>query len=385
MHMHPQLPAAALDRIPRLGQPAGAYTLNIVNVVGIGRSGSTVFGQVTANQPGLQFIGEMDLLWDRGFSHNLLCICGQQFRDCPFWSAADSDAFGGLPASTAEELIKLERRVVRERRLKELLSPGPSRAEDMALLVAYRSALYRAMAARGRPWLVDITKAPVYGLMISHLEGVALHVVHLVRDPRAVAFSWQRKVARNDTTPDLIKAAAAAGYNLRSHMQVLSPREAATRWMRRNLLAAALRPRAASFQLVRYEDFVLDPEDTMARVRRVIGLPEGGPVLGADGLVHLGEVGHAMGGNPRRRAGGTDVRLKLDDEWRRSLSRQDRLTVTSICAPLMVRYGYPLALGDDRHRRPSNLRSGDLQFHANTGDATTERAHAERGAGTRSR
>jgi hypothetical protein len=123
-------------------------------------------------------------------------------------------------------------------------------------------------------------------------------------------------------------------------MNTPSVEKTSMEWLRRNLLASALRRRAASYLLVRYEDFVAEPDLTVARITRSVGLPSGPPVTGSDGIIRLADKGHAMGGNPKRTSGGTEVVLRLDDEWRTALPKRDSRAVVMRCALLMHRYGY---------------------------------------------
>ena len=43
------------------------------------------------------------------------------------------------------------------------------------------------------PIMIDSSKWPTYGFLLSTIESFDMYVLHLVRDPRACAFSWQRK------------------------------------------------------------------------------------------------------------------------------------------------------------------------------------------------
>ena len=44
--------------------------------------------------------------------------------------------------------------------------------------------------------IVDTSKPPSFGYVLQHLEGIDLRIVHVVRDPRGVAYSWGRRGAR---------------------------------------------------------------------------------------------------------------------------------------------------------------------------------------------
>ena len=59
--------------------------------------------------------------------------------------------------------------------------------------------LYTAIAdTTGCDVIVDSSKWPQYGLLLSETLPFDVYVLHLVRDPRAVAYSWQRRQSRLD-------------------------------------------------------------------------------------------------------------------------------------------------------------------------------------------
>jgi hypothetical protein len=51
---------------------------------------------------------------------------------------------------------------------------------------------------------------------------------------------------------------------------------------------------------------------------------------------------HSAAGNPMRFVTG-EIALRRDDEWVRALSPAARRRVTALTAPLLARYGYPIA------------------------------------------
>src|SRR5438067_9142701 len=54
------------------------------------------------------------------------------------------------------------------------------------------ASLYRAIAdVTGAKVVVDSSKRPSDAALLPLLEGVDPYFIHLVRDPRAVAFSWR--------------------------------------------------------------------------------------------------------------------------------------------------------------------------------------------------
>ena len=79
------------------------------------------------------------------------------------------------------------------------LGPPPSRPERSPSCGRSWRPLYRAIATvTGARVIVDSSKLPSYLAVLRGVDGLDVRTVHLVRDPRAAAFSWQRAKALTD-------------------------------------------------------------------------------------------------------------------------------------------------------------------------------------------
>ena len=121
---------------------------------------------------------------------------------------------------------------------------------------------------------------------------------------------------------------------------------AAFSWSAGNLAGAAVRRAAgpARSALLLYEDFVRQPQDSVAALADMAGRPARltPPAdLAPDRTVTMNTT-HTVGGNNNRFRTGP-VQLREDTEWRSRLHRLDRAAVTTVCSPLMAHYGYRLA------------------------------------------
>src|SRR5437762_11362346 len=99
----------------------------------------------------------------------------------------------------------------------------------------------------------------------SDLE-VDLRTVHLVRDSRGVAWSWQRRVEKKVTegAPALLPR--------------FGPVAASARWLAYNAQASSLGRGIPSMRL-RYEDLVREPRASIARILRLAGIEPTGEAL----------------------------------------------------------------------------------------------------------
>ena len=104
---------------------------------------------------------------------------------------------------------------------------------------AYYARLYAAIAeVSGAELVIDSSKHPSLAHCLRWQDGVDLRVLHLVRDSRAVAYSWGRAVRRPDTDRE-------------SYMTRYSPAVAAAQWNGQNAAFHLLRGRAGHAAAVR--------------------------------------------------------------------------------------------------------------------------------------
>ncbi|MBA3585654.1 MAG: sulfotransferase, partial [Gemmatimonadetes bacterium] len=165
--------------------------------------------------------------------------------------------------------------------------------------------------------------------LLRLVDGISPYFVHLIRDPRAVAYSRQRVKSGPHGPP----------------MRRFGAFYVASRWVARNVASHLVRLRYGADRslLVRYEDFVASPRSTVQTIAEFVGeRPRRLPFLD-ERTARLG-VNHTVFGNPSRFEMGT-VKLRLDEEWRTGQRRMDWLVATLVSLPLLRRYGYPVLPG----------------------------------------
>jgi hypothetical protein len=316
---------------------------------GFGRSGSTLIERLLGELPGVCPVGELVHLWQRGVLAGERCGCGAPFHDCPFWQRVGAIAFGGWSNADADRISSLRRQVDRNRFIPLLAtSEGPPafrRALNEYLSVYLR--LYSAVAeASGCRIVVDSSKLASLAFCLHWCGDLDLRVLHVVRDSRAVAYSWMRHVSRPDVAPPRsdgppVQRTAAA----HSYMTKYPPASAALRWNIQNSALHVLARTGTPTSLVRYEDMVRDPESVLREVAAFAGVPvsdEPLRFLSGDGVGHhadLGAAAHTVSGNRVRFLSGR-VPIRRDDAWQAAMSASQRRTVTALTLPLLGRYGY---------------------------------------------
>ena len=174
--------------------------------------------------------------------------------------------------------------------------------------------------------IVDSSKRLTYAVLLSLLPFADLRVVHLVRDSRAVAYSW----AKNKESP------AVVGGRL---MPQRTPAQASRDWSIRNYSYAFLSG-FTRLSPLRYEDFVNNPMFYLAKTLARLGFDdEAGSLPIVDGREISLSVDHTVSGNPSRFKTG-NIELRPDEEWKVKMRGVDKNVVTALTAPLLVKYGY---------------------------------------------
>lgn len=294
----------------------------VLFIVGSTRSGSTLLERLLNELPGVVSVGELMRVWQRGFVENQLCSCGQPFHDCPVWGGVSRRLEQDGMDTDAASIDALSRRV---------LKSGPPPGPRHEAFLGHWSRLFRAIAdATDARWIVDSSKDPTYAAQLVHLPGFQTRYLHLVRDPRAVAYSKMRRRLR----PEIHWAEA--------YMATRSAGASASSWNRAQRRVEMMRAGSdRPWHRLRYEDLAADPRGALAPLASALNVP----TASGDPLAFLGQgvarvgVGHSVSGNPMRFGHG-ELRIAPDEEWRRALPLRSRFEVSLRSYFGLRRYGY---------------------------------------------
>ena len=307
--------------------------MKVLYIGGYSRSGSTLLLRLLGESPGLVPVGELFDVWNRSYGENQLCGCGLGFRECPFWGEVTREAFGVAPADLPWTEYEVRRqRVQGHKAIPSLWVPALRTRSYRRELKSYASEmgnLFRAIfsVSKGRV-VLDSSKVPQFAWILAEVPGIEVHLVHLVRDSRAAAFSWTRHKVR----PEISWKVQA--------MDRHSVARSASEWNLFNVMLGSNRKILTSYTLVRYEDLVEDPSAELRKISRAVGEPIIHDDLLNEGGVHLGTA-HTVSGNPSRFNVGP-TKIRRDDEWLQGLSSRDRLAVTALSFNGLKKYHYPL-------------------------------------------
>ena len=308
--------------------------LRVGYIGGTGRSGSTLLELILGSLPGFVAVGELYTIWSEGVVLDHRCGCGETFHACPFWTRVGERAFGGWHRLDAEALARLQPPAIgRLRQLPGLASRrlrGPELADALENYGETMATLYEAIAEVGEAQVViDASKSGGHAFLLAAVPRIDPRVVHLVRDPRGVAYSWTRRIVR----PDVPGGETMLGPRSISR----TDRE----WLLQNLAPHFLSIFSIPRTLTRYEDLIAEPAAELARILRFLGEDELAGEIAERVRGNEFDVTptHAIAGNPLRFAYGR-MRIKADDQWREALSPRTQRLVLLQTLPLAARYGY---------------------------------------------
>ena len=261
----------------------------LVYIGGYGHSGSTLLEYLLAASPDAVACGEVaSVLRDRDRKGK--CTCRRPIRECPVW--------GPLFAS-------------------------PDTLDGMS-----HESLSRALAAQdgdAHAILIDSTKtawrSAAVPFRLAGALGGDLALVHLVRDPRAVAWSGVKKAGRRGARPLLPLRSASAALG----------------WWIANLACEAFGAKYPDrYVRLRYEDLARAPDDQMQGLFVKL-VPQSR--WSADGI-GANDNRHQLYGNRMRAANLSLAGVREDAAWQRDMPRLYRSLVSLLTAPLRWRYGY---------------------------------------------
>jgi hypothetical protein len=316
----------ALPEIPRHGDRP-ELAVRVLHIGGWAYCGSTLLANVVAaSSKDLFAAGELRLIWRR-LTDGGPCGCGAPVVACPVWSEVIRLAFGGPARVDAERLAALDRRLLRNWRAPWYVVGRPGGIGRRRAFDEYSdvlTVLYGAVrTVTGCAVIVDTSKPPLYGLLLTALPTLDVTSVQLVRDPRGYLLSRHRRSLAGkpaDSGPGSLLTLAIWDVN---HVAF----ELAGRTHRRG-----------RHRVVRYEDFAREPLRTTRAVLQVARLPgEAGAWQAANRIVL--PPNHMVAGNQRRLESGT-VEIVPDEAWRTELPSGLRALGVAATWPLLARHGY---------------------------------------------
>lgn len=292
---------------------------NLVYIVGMGHSGSTLVDLILGSHPSAFSVGEIDF-WGKWLAENKICTCGKEINQCEFWNGVLDNLKIKMPNLSPEVFPTTIwwNQTTPLQRLRYLISIAciewlPSRvtfygsnilAPEMTQRVNNIFQLYDSIRTTSKKRvIIDSSK--------SYRRMVALHAFC----PDSLKILWVVKDGRGWITSRMRQTGESALV-------------ASQKWRdgHQKILKILRRFPKSTYKLVNYEAVCRDTENTIEDVLNFIGLSYTSSVLEFRQIVH-----HNINGNPMRMQGGG---IREDLRWRESLSKEDLVTFDRVAGEL---------------------------------------------------
>ena len=272
--------------------------LQLVYILSLGHSGSTLLdlllGSHSQVESGGEFFKFRHYMLDTGgrTEERRLCTCGAQVDECTYWTKVRETLL--LRYGTFDF---------------DLETDDPAAFEDNHYKV-----LRTILDVTGKSVFCDSSKTYTRLRRFVDSDLFRVHVIHLVRDGRAVGFSYKKK-----------------GHDFYRELRT---------WNRLNLhYHRELRSSGrASYRCLRYENLAADPHGELAALMSTIGMKFEQRQLRFQDLPH-----HNLSGNRMRMGGSSEIRR--DASYLERLSRTEWM-LGNLCALRGLRtFGYGMRKG----------------------------------------
>ena len=298
--------------------------INLVYISGCGRSGSTILDRILGSAPETTSCNELRSIWLFGFERDNNCSCEERFSKCQFWKSVV--AASGIKKTEINRGRYLQKKYDSTRYFLKLYFGLLSLHEHNEIL-EYSELLKRLIFAiaqvSGSDVLVDSSKTPSRPLILNYIKGVNTEVVHIIRNPAGVVYSWGKSKYNPST---------GVGMKKRSLVKVVF------QWNIINLFSWMLKSRF-NYYLQRYEEFCSKPKSSILNMQSQLqSLREVKYQFSDTNTVWLDQI-HTVSGNPDRfRVGPTNI--TLDEKWRHDMGLLQRAMVGFLCLIALVGFGY---------------------------------------------
>jgi hypothetical protein len=320
------------------------YPIKVVYIAGVGRSGTTLLSLLLNEIQSYHSVGELRYLFNKLFRDDQFCGCGKPLNECKFWRSIifeDPSITDRVESSQLNEHINELRRlrysVDKARNLPtwflmnkiNFLKMPPS----FMLYAKHLEDLYKSIMLESKcNVIVDSSKKANFAFILSSCANIQLYVIHLVRDARAVTYSYQRKKIRKELP------------NSSEYMSIHNPYKVFSMWTFRNLLIEQVKRINPNYIRVTYENLVNNPINTLATIDSFVNdtptqiSRQSISTLFQGSNIILRE-NHTLNGNPMR-FDNNKITIKSDDEWKDKLTNKDKNLITNLNFFLLSRYGY---------------------------------------------
>tara|TARA_X000000950_G_scaffold41103_1_gene44825 strand:+ start:14827 stop:15693 length:867 start_codon:yes stop_codon:yes gene_type:complete len=272
----------------------------IIFIIGAPRSGSTYFDQFLGSFEGIFSCGETNRGMHELRSGISICSCGLGIDNCSFWGSV----FKNINTED-NNFVQIIKKYNTKNRLFHFLNKN-----KMNNVRNYMSKFYNSVSnISGCNVLIDSSKDPIYAQVLSKIENFEPYFIHLVRDPRAVAYSWTKK--KNDPKKN-------------RNMKTFTPLYTTFKWCYYNLFSFLFFKNHKNYIQLQYED--LEGKDLQKLLKKHIN----------EDLDLLKEnlIFHNLNGNPDGSKRKVQEDFNVDKKWVGKVGYFTNLLIVLIAMPV---------------------------------------------------
>ncbi|WP_347373637.1 sulfotransferase [Aequorivita sp. Q41] len=276
--------------------------VNLIYLLGAGRSGTTMLATILNNHPNIHTVGEMHQFLDY-LLEDKDCSCGENLSLCNFWAPVLNDIDLSLLKNKAN--VALSNSLEKHHNIPLLLLGKPLNTTYSAMTDMVFKAIHTKVS---KPWLLDSSKYISRYLLLRKNKNINLKGIYLVRDVRGVVYSF----GKNVQTPK-------------------NPLSAIFYYSLVNIWAQLVSLLDRKVIKIRYEDFVNEPELTIQKIEKhLFGKTENISDLNDKTF----DIPHIIAGNRLRSQ--KQLVIKKDVKWKEGISRSKQILYYIAAFPLMA-------------------------------------------------
>ncbi|TYC15659.1 hypothetical protein ES677_04775 [Bizionia gelidisalsuginis] len=274
--------------------------MNLIYLLGAGRSGTTLIATVLNSNASITTIGEMHQFYEY-LEDDKKCSCEKPLNKCKFWC----ETYTCLDLKPVE--ISHNRKLVKikegHRNIPALLF---KKKEDQEYLNTQTPIFECLKKNTETPWLLDSSKYVARYLLLKRSKKIKIKGIYVIRDVRGVINSFGKQV---QTTKSPI--ATIIYYTLINLFAQL------VCWLDKDVIK------------LKYEDFVDNPEKALDYILK--------NTINEEASVQLDnefDMPHIIGGN--RMKSNKQIIIKKDLNWKKTIPRNKQLLYYFLTFPLMI-------------------------------------------------
>ena len=317
-------------------------------LLGASHSGSTLLAMLLGAQPGACTAGELKAT-SLGDVNSYRCSCQKKILECPFWQkvskAMERRGISEFDITRAQTSVFEPHSPYVQRLLAPLYRGGlMEQIRDLGLSFSreWRTQLAESqrrnlalieslLEVTGAALVIDSSKVALRLKYLLRIPDLDVKVIHVIRDGRAVSLTYTDEWHFADSFDLQFRGGGSGLRRLPARHTMV---EAAREWKRSNESAEALLSTLPQdhWTQVRYEDLCANPAATLQRLAKFLNLDPQQIRLDFRSVSH-----HVIGNGMRL---DTTPEVRLDERWKKYLSREDLHRFDEGAGPLNRKYGY---------------------------------------------